>query len=286
MTKIDYQFVAFPSLGLNFITQDICDNTNNNIFPYASEQEDYPDFPILKHHSHPYLAIANALPKFDKYRQDLTNTQIELYATLLRIVRLWNKRLHPPSHKQHMGNSDVGPSDHSDEYGSHKGRVRGKKKGAKPLKKRTKQAPTAGKGQGQQLKHKVMKKFCQPPQVLYPKPLGGKAPLSFKDDNNADFCFEKQQSIIAWIANVAAAGPPKPVGENAIVPNGEIGQAPFTGNWHTWCYPWIQPPKRSNYCSNDWAMDICMFKLTAEPYYDISDEDDSDISDGVMSFSS
>jgi hypothetical protein len=185
-----------------------------------------------------------------------------------------------------MGDPDVGSSD---EYGggSHKGR--GKKKGTqtKPSKKRMKQAPTAGKGQGQQLKHNVMKTLYQPPQVLYPNPLG-KAPLSFKDDNNAGSCFEKQQSIIAWIADVAAVGPPKQVGENVIVPNGEIGQAPFTGDWHTWCYPWVRPPERSNYCSNDWAMEMCMCKLTANPYgWDTSDEDNSDISDsGLMSFSS
>jgi hypothetical protein len=251
---------------------------------------------MLKHHSHPYLVIANALPKFKEHQRDLTDAQLQIYATLLRIVEFWKKKLHPASpkllgRKRRMGDPDEGPSDEEDGGGSRKGKGKEKEKGsqAKPSKKPTAQGPTAGKGQGRQLKHDMAKTLCRPPQVSYPSP-PGTAALSFKDDNDVGSCFEKQRSIIAWIAGVAAARPPEPVREDAIAPNGEIGRAPFTGDWHKWCYPWTQPPEPSRYSSNDWAMQMRMCKLTAEPggWDYTSDEDDSDISDGepCMSLSS
>ena len=192
-----------------------------------------------------------------------------------------------------MGDPDEGPSDEEDRDGSRKGK--GKKKEeekekgsqARPSKKST-QAPAAGKGRGRQLKHDVAKTLCRPPKVSYPSP-PNTTPLLFKDDHDIDSRFEKQRSIIAWIAGVAAAGP-KPVREKVIAPDGEMGRVPFTGDWHKWCHPWTQPPEHSKYSSNDWAMQRFLCKLTAEPggWDYTSEEDDSDISDGepCMSFSS
>ena len=97
--------------------------------------------------------------------------------------------------------------------------------------------------------------------------------------------------FIAWFACVASSRPPEPVWglwEDVIAPSSEIGRAPFTGDWHTWCYlsPWIQHPDRSIYTSNDWAMRVHMCELTAEPDgWDTSYEDETDISElGCMSF--
>lgn len=245
-TKVDYHFIAFPSLGLEFIARDNPDNTSNTIFTYE-HPEGFPDFPILKHHSHPYLVIENALPKFEKHVQHLSDLQLQLYATMLRIVQFWKKKLFSSgsspllSHKRHMGNPDNGPSD-EEEGPSRKTRSRGNlKEKARPGGggSKAKQAPTA------------------------------------RNDHHID---SRQQNIIAWIAGVAAARPLEPVEENVIAPNGEIEQTPFTGDWHEWCCPWSRPPEHSKYSSNDWAMFWCMCKLTAEPgSWDsdyISDEDD------------
>jgi hypothetical protein len=173
---------------------------------------------MLKHHSHPYLVIANALPMFEEHQRDLTKARVQLYATLLRIVEFWIKKLHPPSpkllsRKQRMGDPDEGPSNDEDGGGLRKGKgkVKEKEKGsqAKPSKKPTARAPAAGKGQGRQHKHDVTKTLRRPPQVSCPG-LPDTAPLSFKDDNDVGSCFEKYGSIIAWIAGVffvAAAGP-------------------------------------------------------------------------------
>ena len=57
------------------------DNTNSHIFPY---EPDFPDFPMLKHHSHPYFVIANALPKFEEHTQDLIDAQRERNSIQLR----------------------------------------------------------------------------------------------------------------------------------------------------------------------------------------------------------
>ena len=148
---------------------------------------------MLKHHSHPYFVIANALPKFKEHEQDLTDVQRQIYATLLRIVKLWKKKLHPASprllgRKRRMGEPDEGPSDEEDGGRSRKGKgkkkeeEKGKGSQAKPSKKPT-QAPAAGKGRGRQLKYDVAKTLCQPPQVSFPSP-PDTAPLLCKDDTN------------------------------------------------------------------------------------------------------
>jgi len=116
--------------------------------------------------------------------------------------------------------------------------------------------------------------------VSYPSP-PRTALLLLKDDNDVDSWFNKRENIIAWIAGIIAAGHPETVKEDVIAPDGEIGRAPFIGDWHNWCYPWVQPPERSKYSSNDWAMQLRMCKLTAEPGgWDYTTASDEDISDG------
>jgi hypothetical protein len=99
---------------------------------------------MLKHHSHPYFVIANALPKFKQHQRDLTEAQLQIYATLLRIVKFWKKKLHLAwpkllDRKRRMGDPDEGPSDEEDGGGPRKGKGKEKEKGsqAKPSKKPT-----------------------------------------------------------------------------------------------------------------------------------------------------
>lgn len=107
ISPVHYQFVAFPTLSLKSISRDNMDNSDQLTFDCGQDGQ-FPDFPVLKHHSHPYFVIANALPKFKKHQLTLTEMQSKIYTILLQIEDIWKENLPElVSHKQHM-DSDPG----------------------------------------------------------------------------------------------------------------------------------------------------------------------------------
>jgi hypothetical protein len=62
---------------------------------------------------------------------------------------------------------------------------------------------------------------------------------------------------------VSAAGAPKVVEEVIVWPIEEEARKPYKGNWHKWRVNWTTfPPDRSQFLSNDWAVDMNMVYLT------------------------
>jgi hypothetical protein len=128
------------------------------------------------------------------------------------------------------------------------------------------------------MQQKVGKESCLPLPALNPTP----SPLRIlkrADRNYKDF-YDGKKITSAWINAVIEAGQPGRVREDNIECDDEVVRAPFMGDWHQWCYPWVQPPHTSEFNSNAWAMKRFICKLTDEPRgWDMSDDEDSDDED-------
>jgi hypothetical protein len=79
---------------------------------------------MLSHHAHPYLAIVNALPKFEAHLASLPETHAGLYASMKKIWAFWEMNLlmkgssQPSGRKRPREDPDEGSADKEDGDGS------------------------------------------------------------------------------------------------------------------------------------------------------------------------
>ena len=239
---------------------------------------------MIKSHAHPYFVIVNALPKLSAHSSVLTPQQKVLLLSMKLIVNRWRvipDPLHPSGLKRPRGD-DSDDEDGGDAGGPRGGPCKRKnpRRGINPEGNGQSGSKagrlTSTKGKGKQVKLDLS---GPPLQDSYPNP-----PWSAKTTNVDLFHYDNKAHILAWIDTVIAAGPLEQVPNDVIKPNGEHAHPPFNGNWHTWCYPYVQPADESTFCSSDWAMHIYMCKLTMSPgCWEFSDSDFSDSEDVILS---
>jgi len=260
-TKIDYEFVPFRTLALRFIPRDQPDHEN---FDTYWIHNNFADFPVLKHHSHPYFVIANALPKFQLHADTLTPKQLEISISMQKILVFWRTKMQGSSSQSILGKrqQDEGPSDDEYGHGSTKPTSKRKKEGqhSRPTNKSPIETHATGKGKGRQ--HKQTRDTEKTSRPLLQTPYPSPPRTASRSHTVADY---NEKSVLVWIHNVTAAGPMEMVTENILESDSEKPRKPFGGDWHDWCYPWTQPLQASSFSSNDWAMHHHLCKLTDEP---------------------
>ena len=299
--------MAFPTLGRKCILRATNDDDLENFEMYTPD-DGFADFPTIRHHSHPYFVIANALPKFEAHRDDLTANQEILYGKLVTIQGFWRIRLGSATslprsnHKRPRDDEDEGSEDGQDRRDFSGGKGGSKRKASGDRDRETTQAKTgveamgkgryrkrkATKGEGGQPKETAVTKISHiPRQSPYPSPPRTTRLQLPNDGDSKGSYYDADANVLLWVNKTFTDRPAEAVGTDVITLDNEAVRSPYMGDWHEWCFPWIPPPDTSKYSSIDWAMKRYLFNLTAAPrVWESSDEEDTAFSDHDSALSS
>jgi hypothetical protein len=120
----------------------------------------FSDFPLLKHHAHPFFVIMNTLPKLRANLVLLTPEHRTLFNLMTSIETIWSGRLGPapaqPGTSKRRRSNDESPDDDDDDGGPkrrYKPKYKPTTSQATPTKRQTRQASAAanvGKGKAKQ----------------------------------------------------------------------------------------------------------------------------------------
>ena len=240
---------------------------------FTAYRAPFSDFPLLKHHAHPFFVIVNALPKLGANLLSLTPEQRTLFNLMLSIEATWSRRLdqapaQPRTSKRRR--SDDEPPDDDDHDSSPKRRYKRKYKPttgqATPTKRQTRASAAAaanvGKGKAKQTRaNKERSRARSHRQSPYPTPRTSRSPAIDKKNS----LFDDVSEVSAWVDAVAAAGPPEEADQIVVWSDNEDVRVPIR-DWNNWRVPYKQPTKRARFCSSDWVMYLHSIPLWLPSY--------------------
>ncbi|KAF8798826.1 hypothetical protein BYT27DRAFT_6878981 [Phlegmacium glaucopus] len=216
------------------------------------------EFPLLKHHAHPFFVIYNALPKLRKHQMLLRPEHHALLTLMAKIDVIWMSRLSkgPSSSKpaKRRRPSDEPPDDDDDTHDDKPKRKtrrisrrrNSKLPGADQKTYETRSRANINKGKGKTMP-------AQPPEPPYPTPSPTPEYSTVKASHSKAFLFDDLSEVVAWAAAVAAAGPPEVIDEAVVWSDEEPLRSPIQ-EWDRWHVPYKQPKQRARFCSSDWPM--------------------------------
>jgi hypothetical protein len=239
--------------------EHIWDIGNGDFAAYTSP---FSEFPLLKHHAHPFFVIAQALPKLEENFATLTPEQTTLLGLMRKIEDRWlRQRRSAPQlpNVRKRNRSDNGSSGNDDDYRSkRKPSPRTTRANTKPIRtvqmktKRGRDNVDSFRGRTRQVKGNDKNSIFEPQQFRYPTPLRTSHLPTTDTSDRKRFLFDDESEVSAWIDAVAAAGPVEKIDE-IIIPFDDEARPPIR-NWSSWRHPYKQPKKRARFCSSDWAM--------------------------------
>jgi hypothetical protein len=257
----------------------------------------YNKIPILRSHLHPYIAIANALPKFHRHMLSLTPKQDKIYELLRKIELIWARR----KAKRGGGGRGRGRGGGGRAGRGGKGTGRGGKgtgRGGKgtgsgwkrpgrvgtrtglrsggapqdsgaPSGNKRKLAPT-DLTPSKRLKSAIPRHYTFGNSTYIPNPSLMTPPPSTlpqtrkKIGKKPFFKYDDHREVISWIKAVAAAGTPEVDEQTIVWPVKEDVRQPYH-DWHQWSPQLTFPPDFAKYSSNDRAYDTYMVSLPGPP---------------------
>jgi hypothetical protein len=220
------------------------------------------EFPLLKHHAHPFFVIARALAALEENYMHLDRKATNLYRLMSKIRQRWQQDT--PAARLRGRRKRPRPYDDDDDDGGGNGHPSKRKAppraslpsaqltGAAPAKARRARG-NVDRAKGKERQRKRDASVSEPPKRSQLVTPSATSHLSTTETSGGrKFLFDDKLEVSAWADAVAAAGPAEEV-EIDITSDDEEARPPIQ-NWKRWRHPYKQPKKYSRFCSSDWSM--------------------------------
>lgn len=253
----DYYIVFFSPLAEHVYHRAINDDQTE------FQQMVVPDTgisPLLKHHSHPYFAIQNAVPKFDKHRKTLTKEQKKIHQQLKNVVEAWNSYFADVAPERSRGLKRGGPSgdgtdpSERDSMGSSSTNGDDSPSFSHSKRPRIAKDPVEDSGRDGQSSIHAMEGANDPGDTSQLQNLPPTPSISLPRDASAKKAHDSYWDyVVPWLDSVAECDP---VMEQVVEwPVGEASR-PVPRSKPMVLYEWSASPDKSKFSSTDWAMYI------------------------------
>jgi hypothetical protein len=233
---------------------------------FTAYRAPFSDFPLLKHHAHPFFVIVNAIPKLGANCLSLTPEQKTLLHLMVSIEAIWSRRLdQAPAQPGTFKRRRSGGEPPDDDDGRPKRKYKPTTSQATPTKRQTRASAAAvnvGKGKAKQTRtNKETSRAQSHRQSPYPTPRTSRYPAI---DQKISL-FDDVSDVSAWVDAVAAAGPPEKADQIVVWSDNEDVRAPIR-DWDNWRVSYKQPTKSARFCSSDWVMYLYSIPLWLPSY--------------------